>query len=165
MAKKKAKSVATPATQALDALGIAYELRQYEHDPRVTDFGQECAEQLGVDEARVLKTLVVKVDGEFAVAVLPVSHQASLKSIAQALGGKRGELAAPADAERRSGYVVGGVSPLGHRQKMAVVLDESALTWPSVFVSAGRRGADLEMEPAALAQATDALVADIRAVA
>ncbi|MDA3145829.1 Cys-tRNA(Pro) deacylase [Leucobacter sp. UCMA 4100] len=161
MAKKKAKAVTTPATQALDALGVSYSLHEYTHDPRNTDFGRECAEQLGVDEARVFKTLVVQADGEFAVVVIPVSNKAVFKKVAAALGAKKADLAASADAERRSGYVLGGVSPFGHRQPMRIVVDESANDWPTVFVSGGRRGLDLEIAPDALLKAAGAVSASL----
>ncbi|WP_217132219.1 Cys-tRNA(Pro) deacylase [Leucobacter chinensis] len=161
MAKKKAKVVTTPATQALDAAGVEYTLHEYDHDPRNTDFGRECAEQLGVDEARVFKTLVVQVDGEFAVVIIPVSHKAVFKKVAAALGAKKADLAAAADAERRSGYVLGGVSPFGHRQPMRVVVDETANDWSTVFVSAGRRGLDLEIAPGALSEAAGAVSAPL----
>ncbi|WP_025133572.1 Cys-tRNA(Pro) deacylase [Leucobacter sp. PH1c] len=160
MAKKTAAG-STPATVALTALGIPFESRSYTHDPAVTDFGGEAAEALGVPEERVFKTLLAEVDGALAVAIVPVSGKLDLKALAAALGGKRAQMADPAVAERRTGYVVGGISPLGQRTRLRTVLDASALAHPSVLVSGGRRGLDLELAPADLQRATDAVLAEI----
>lgn len=158
---KKAAAGSTPATVALTKLGIAFTERSYTHDPAVTDFGGEAAAALGVPEERVFKTLLADVDGSLAVGIVPVSGMLNLKALAAALGGKRAAMADPALAERRTGYVVGGISPLGQRSRLRTVLDGSALTHDTVLVSGGRRGLDLELAPADLVRATGAVVAEI----
>lgn len=158
---KKAAAGSTPATVALTKLGIAFTERSYTHDRAVTDFGGEAAAALGVPEERVFKTLLADVDGSLAVGIVPVSGMLNLKALAAALGGKRAAMADPALAERRTGYVVGGISPLGQRSRLRTVLDGSALTHDTVLVSGGRRGLDLELAPADLVRATGAVVAEI----
>ena len=152
---------ATPATRALTAAGIAFTERAYDHDPAAESFGLEAAEVLGVDPARVLKTLLAEVDGSLVVAIVPVAGKLDLKALAAAVGGKRAVMADPALAERRTGYVVGGISPLGQRTAHPTVLDRSALDHGTVLVSGGRRGLDLELAPGDLVSATSAVVADI----
>lgn len=147
MAKRTDASAGTPATVALTQAGIAYTVHAYEHDPRVAAFGLEAAEKLGLDPARVFKTLLANVDGALAVGIVPVGMQLDLKALAQALGGKRAEMADPAVAERKTGYVVGGISPIGQKTALPTVLDESAILCRTVFVSGGRRGLDLELAP------------------
>lgn len=159
MAKKAAGS--TPATVALRALGIPFTEHSYVHDPAVTDFGGEAARELGVPAERVFKTLLADVDGTLAVAIVPVAGKLDLKALAAALGGKRAVIADPALAERRTGYVVGGISPLGQRSRLRTVLDDSALSHTTVFVSGGKRGLDLELGPTELRRATNASVAPI----
>ncbi|MBL3700225.1 Cys-tRNA(Pro) deacylase [Leucobacter luti] len=156
---------ATPATVALTKLGIGFTERSYAHDPAVTDFGGEAAAALGVDPARVFKTLLADVDGALVVAIVPVAGKLDLKALAAAVGGKRAVMADPALAERRTGYVVGGISPLGQRTRLQTVLDASALGHETVLVSGGRRGLDIELEPAALRRATNAELAQIGRVA
>lgn len=153
--------MSTPATVALRAAGIPFTERAYAHDPLVTDFGREAAAALGVEPERVFKTLLVEVDGRLVVGVVPVSAMLDLKALAAAAGGKRAAMADPALAERRTGYVVGGISPIGQKTRHATVVDESAELWDSVFVSGGRRGLDLELAPADLVRATGATLADI----
>jgi len=160
MARKKTAG-GTPATVALAAAGIAHTLHAYPHDPRATSYGLEAAEALGLDPDRVHKTLMAAVDGRLTVAIVPVSGQLDLKALARAVGGSRAVLADPADAQRATGYVVGGISPIGQRRAHPTVLDEEALTWPTVFVSAGRRGLDLEIAPADLVRVTRAVTAPI----
>jgi Cys-tRNA(Pro)/Cys-tRNA(Cys) deacylase len=128
---------------------------------RTGSFGEEAADALGVDVARVFKTLVAQVDSALWVAVLPVPAQLDLKALAAAAGGKRATLADPADAERATGYVVGGISPLGQRKRLPTVVDAAALDHPTVFVSGGRRGLDVELAPADLVALTGAVVAPI----
>ncbi|QYM76289.1 Cys-tRNA(Pro) deacylase [Leucobacter luti] len=164
MAKKTAgsqRSGSTPATVALRAMGIAFSERSYAHDPAVTDFGGEAARALGVAPERVFKTLHADVDGALAVAIVPVSGTLDLKALAAALGGKRAAMADPAMAERRTGYVVGGMSPLGQRSRLRTVLDASAMAHATVLVSGGRRGLDLELRPDDLLQATSSVLAEI----
>jgi Cys-tRNA(Pro)/Cys-tRNA(Cys) deacylase len=148
----------TPGIAAAERAGIIHSVHSYEHDPKAESYGLEAAERLGVDRARVLKTLVVDLDGSLEVAVVPVEAQLDLR----ALGGKRSRMADPRDVERSTGYVLGGVSPLGQRRRLPTTIDESALEHETVFVSAGRRGLELELDPRDLVQLTDAKV---RAVA
>ncbi|MEW1782695.1 Cys-tRNA(Pro) deacylase, partial [Arthrobacter sp. NPDC080086] len=133
----------------------------YTHDPAAASYGMEAAEVLGIDPARVFKTLMVDVDGRLAVGVVPVSGNLDLKALAAALGGKKAAMADPATAERRTGYVLGGISPLGQRQASPTVLDESALALETILVSGGRRGLDLELSPQDLIRLTGARTARI----
>jgi Cys-tRNA(Pro)/Cys-tRNA(Cys) deacylase len=148
----------TAATRAAKAAGIPFRVHEYPHDPRAPSYGLEAVERLGVDAARVLKTLVADVDGTPTVCVLPVSRRLDLGAL-----GKRARMAERAAAERATGYVVGGISPLGQRRRLATVVDESALAFETVHVSAGRRGLELELAPADLVRLTDARVAPIAA--
>lgn len=160
MAKKKTPG-GTPATLALRAAGVEHTLHPYEHDPRATSYGLEAAEVLGVAPARVFKTLMATVDGQLTVAVVPVSGQLDLKALARAVGGSRAAMAEVAAAQRATGYVVGGISPLGQKRPHPTVVDSSALDHPSVYVSAGRRGLDVELAPGDLVRLTDAVVARV----
>ena len=148
--------MATPAIAAAEQAGIVFRTHAYEHDPKAESYGLEAAEKLGVDPGRVFKTLVASVDGKLRVAVVPVAAQLDLKAL-----GKRAELAKPADAERATGYVTGGISPLGQRRRLPTVVDASALGHETVFVSAGRRGLELELDPRDLVRLTGATVAAI----
>lgn len=152
---------ATPATVALTRAGIAFVLRPYSHDPGAESFGGEAAAALGVAPERVFKTLMVCVDGALAVAVVPVSGLLDLKALARALGGRRAEMADPAAAERATGYVVGGISPVGQKRRHQTVVDESARHHPTILVSGGRRGLDLELTGADLLAITGAITAAI----
>lgn len=147
MAKRADASAGTPATVALARAGVAFTAHAYEHDPRAAAYGLEAAEKLGIDPDRVFKTLLANVDGALAVGIVPVAQQLDLKALAQALGGKRAEMADPAVAERKSGYVVGGISPIGQKTALPTVLDESAILCETILVSGGRRGLDLELAP------------------
>jgi Cys-tRNA(Pro)/Cys-tRNA(Cys) deacylase len=155
----------TPATQILAAAGAPYTLRAYEHDRLARDrglpYGLEAAQALGVDPGQVFKTLLADVDGRLTVAVIPVDRTLDLKALAAAMNGKRAVLADPAAAEKATGYVVGGISPLGQRRRLPTVVDESALRWPTVLVSAGRRGLDLELAPVDLVRLTGAVTAAV----
>jgi Cys-tRNA(Pro)/Cys-tRNA(Cys) deacylase len=155
------RSVGTPATVALERAGVTFTVHAYDHDPRSTSYGLEAADALGLDPDRVFKTLLADVDGELVVAVVPVSGQLDLKALAAALGGKRAAMADPAVAERATGYVVGGISPIGQRKRLRTVVDETAVTRPAVYVSGGRRGVDLGLDPADLVRVLDAHVARI----
>lgn len=162
MTKPKHAPTGTPALVALATAGVAHTVRAYEHDPASTlGYGLEAAQLLGVPPEQVFKTLLTSVDGRLVVAVVPVTGQLDLKALAQAVGGKRAEMAAPAVAERATGYVVGGISPLGQRQAHPTVVDETAWLFDTVLVSAGRRGLDVELSPADLVRLTDAVVADV----
>lgn len=154
----KKPSGGTPATVALTRAGIGFTLHGYTHDPRVLAYGPEAAEALGLEPARVFKTLMVSVDDTLAVAVVPVSGSLDLKALARALGGSRAVLADKVAAERATGYVVGGISPVGQKRAHPTVVDSTALDHATVFVSAGRRGLDLEIAPADLVTITGAKV-------
>lgn len=156
---------ATPAITALLTAGIPHEVLQYDHDPRRESYGDEAVQELvkvqGVDPDQVFKTLLADVDGRLVVGIVPVTGKLDLKALASAVGGKRATMADPALAERRTGYVVGGISPIGQKTRHETVLDETAELWDVVYVSGGRRGFDLGLAPADLVRATDAVVADI----
>ena len=151
----------TRATAELARAGIAHTLHPYEHDPRASSYGLEAADALGVDPGRLYKTLVATVDGRPVVGVVPVNRALDLKALAAAVGGKRAALADPAAASRTTGYVTGGISPLGLRSRLPVVIDSAASGWPTVYVSAGRRGLQVELAPADLARAARATLAPI----
>ncbi|MEV7079122.1 Cys-tRNA(Pro) deacylase [Streptomyces sp. NPDC093516] len=163
MAKKskKQQSGGTPATVALTAAAAQYTLHSYDHDPAHPSYGEEAAEAMGVSPDRVFKTLVADVDGALTVAVVPVAGQLDLKALAAAVGGKRATMADPALAERTTGYVRGGISPLGQRKKLPTVLDASASAHATICVSAGRRGLEVELAPQTLAALTQAVLAPI----
>jgi Cys-tRNA(Pro)/Cys-tRNA(Cys) deacylase len=151
----------TPATVALRAAGIPFTEHAYAHDPAQTNYGLEAASALGLDPDRVFKTLLADVDGRLVVGIVPVTGKLDLKHLAAAVGGKRATMADPAVAERRTGYVVGGISPIGQKSAHPTVLDETAELWDTVFVSGGRRGFDIELAPADLVRVTGATIADI----
>jgi Cys-tRNA(Pro)/Cys-tRNA(Cys) deacylase len=163
--RKDSAHAGTPATKALVAAGVPHAVRPYEHDPRAhaegLSYGEEAALALGVEPARVFKTLLAEVDGALTVAVVPVDGQLDLKALAAAVGGKKAAMAKPADAERATGYVVGGISPLGQRRRLPTVVDSSAASFETVFVSAGRRGVDVELAPADLIRLTSARYAPV----
>ena len=161
MPRRSPGPAGTPATAALTAAGIPFTVHASDHDPRAASYGLEAAEALGVDAPRVLKTLVASVDGRLVVGVVPVAGQLDLKALAAAAGGKRGELADPTVAERSTGYVRGGISPLGQRKPLPTVVDTSALTHSTVYVSGGRRGLEVDLAPADLVRLTAAAVAAI----
>ncbi|GLX20123.1 MULTISPECIES: Cys-tRNA(Pro) deacylase [Streptomyces] len=161
MAKKKPQSAGTPAITALTGAGVAFTTHAYEHDPAHPSYGEEAAEALGVSPEQVFKTLVADVDGALTVAVVPVSGSLDLKALAGAVGGKRAAMADPALAERTTGYVRGGISPLGQRKRLRTVLDASASGHATICVSAGRRGLEVELAPADLAALTGAVIAPV----
>lgn len=157
---------ATPAIAALDAAGVHYRLHPYDHDPANSHYGQEAAARLGVDPLRLFKTLVVDIGQsrpELAVAVVPVATQLSLKLFATAVGAKKAAMADRELAARSTGYVLGGVSPLGQKLALPTVIEEAAQLFDTIFVSAGRRGLQVELSPADLASLTGATFADIAA--
>jgi Cys-tRNA(Pro)/Cys-tRNA(Cys) deacylase len=151
----------TPATRSLSAAGVAFTVHEYEHSPSAESYGREAVELLGIDADRVFKTLIASIDSHLVVAVVPVSCTVDLKALAEAQSGKRAAMADPVAAERATGYVLGGISPIGQRTTLPTVIDESALLHATVFVSAGRRGLELELAPADLIAITSAAVADI----
>ncbi|MSO95531.1 MAG: Cys-tRNA(Pro) deacylase [Thermoleophilia bacterium] len=146
----------TPAVVAAERAGIAFELHEYVHDPKASSYGLEAAEKLGVDPATVFKTLVADVDGTLTVAIVPVEAQLDLRAL-----GKRVSMADPTLAERATGYVTGGISPLGQRKRLPTVLDEAALAYETIHVSAGRRGLEIELAPGDLVLLTGARVCSI----
>ncbi|RFU85865.1 Cys-tRNA(Pro) deacylase [Streptomyces triticagri] len=159
--KKQQQAGGTPATVALSAAGTAFTLHQYEHDPAHPSYGEEAAEATGVSPERIFKTLVADVDGELTVAVVPVAGSLDLKALASAVRGKRATMADPAAAERTTGYVRGGISPLGQRKQLRTVVDDSAAAHTTVWVSAGRRGLEVELAPGDLVRLTGAVLAPI----
>lgn len=146
----------TPAVVAAERAGIAFTLHSYEHDPKAPSYGLEAAQRLAVDPDRVFKTLVVDQDGALSVVVLPVADQLDLRSL-----GKRAALADPAAAERATGYVLGGISPLGQRRRLPTVVDETAELHETILVSAGRRGLEIELAPSDLVRLTGARLAAV----
>ena len=153
----------TAATALLTRQGIPYTVHSYDHDPRRGSYGAEAAQAMGVPFGQVFKTLVADVDGTLTVGVVPVAAQLDLKALAAAVGGKRAAMAEVAAAERATGYVAGGISPVGQRKRLPVVLDASAMAHRTVFCSGGRRGLEIELAPADLVRAANATVASIRA--
>jgi Cys-tRNA(Pro)/Cys-tRNA(Cys) deacylase len=151
----------TAATDLLARLGIPHTVHAYAHDPRHGSYGTEASEALGVPPGRVLKTLIADVDGTLTAGVVPVAGQLDLKALAAAVGGKKAAMADVTAAERATGYVAGGISPLGQRKRLRVVVDSSALGFRTVFCSAGRRGLEIELAPGDLVRAADATVAAI----
>jgi Cys-tRNA(Pro)/Cys-tRNA(Cys) deacylase len=152
----------TPATAVLDAMQVRYQLHSYPHRAGAA-YGPEAAFALGLDPARVFKTLVTEVDGALTVGVLPVADSLDLKALAAAVGGKRAKMAEVTAARRATGYAAGGISPLGQKRTLPIVLDASATEFDTVFCSGGRRGLEIELTPADLARATNATVVAITA--
>ncbi len=162
MVKSRAGHGGTPALVALEAAGVPHTAHAYEHDPGSdVGYGLEAAQVLGVPAEQVFKTLMTSVDGTLTVAVVPVTGMLDLKALAQAVGGKRAAMADAAVAERVTGYVLGGISPLGQRHAHRTVVDETVELFDTVFVSGGRRGLDVELSPADLVALTGAVVAPI----
>ncbi|MGW6200546.1 Cys-tRNA(Pro) deacylase [Kribbella sp. NPDC055110] len=159
MAKKQSQG--TPATVALTKAKVDFTTHAYEHDPAAKSFGLEAAEALGLAPEQVFKTLLVEVDGKLTVGVVPVDKQLDLKAIAAAAGGKKAVMADPAAAERTTGYVVGGISPIGQKRALPTVVDSTATDHPTVYVSGGRRGLDIGLSPTALITVTNARTAAI----
>jgi Cys-tRNA(Pro)/Cys-tRNA(Cys) deacylase len=156
----------TPAVRALERARVAHRVLAYAHDPAAPAYGLEAAEALGLDPAHVFKTLVARLEGgaragALAVALVPADRQLDPKALAHALGAKRADLAEPAATERATGYVVGGISPLGQRRPLPTVVDAGALELPELYVSGGRRGLELALAPADLVRLTGAAVAVI----
>lgn len=167
MTRRKAAPGGTPATTALTRAGIDFALHPYDHDPAASSYGEEAARALGIEPRRVFKTLLASLTAAGAgrpvlvVGIVPVSGQLDLKALARALGGSKAVMADVAAAERATGYVAGGISPVGQRTPHRTVLDESALGLETILVSAGRRGLDVELAPADLVAVTGAVIARI----
>ena len=160
MAKTK-QGQGTPATVALTKAGLPFTTHAYEHDPAAKSYGLEAAEALGLAPEQVFKTLLVEVDGKLAVGVVPVDRQLDLKAVAAALNGKKAVMADPAAAERTTGYVVGGISPIGQKRRLPTLIDATATEHDQVYVSGGRRGLDLGLSPTDLISITTARTANI----
>ncbi|AGP29823.1 Cys-tRNA(Pro) deacylase [Corynebacterium terpenotabidum] len=167
-AKKNRKNQhgATPATVALEKSGVTFTVRTFDHDPEVTDYGTEAAAALDMPARQICKTLLVDLDGgphdgQMGVAVVPVTMMLDLKGVASAFGAKKATMADPKAAERSTGYVVGGISPLGQKKRLPTVLDAGAAAEPVILVSGGRRGFDVELSPADLVSVLDATVAPV----
>ncbi|MGD9956366.1 MAG: Cys-tRNA(Pro) deacylase [Candidatus Nanopelagicales bacterium] len=158
---KKPTPGGTPATVALSAAGVAFTTHAYDHDPAAPSYGLEAAEVLGLPPEQVFKTLLADVDGSLVVAIVPVAGKLDLKALAAAVGGKKAAMADPHLAERTTGYVVGGISPLGQKKQLPTVLDETAILFDEVYVSGGRRGFDIGLHPDDLIAQTAAITADI----
>jgi len=154
-------ALGTPATVALSAAGIPFTPHAYEHDAANTNFGLEAASALKLDPEQVFKTLLADVDGALTVAIVPVTGKLDLKALAAAVGGKKAEMADPKVAERKTGYVVGGISPIGQKTRHTTVLDETAELFDTIFVSGGKRGFDIELAPTDLLAITGGSVAAI----
>lgn len=157
----KRSSSGTPATELLSRESVAFTVHHYRHDPRATSYGTEATDVLGLDPDRVFKTLIAELDGALVVGVVPVSARLDLKALARVLGGRRAAMAEVAAAERATGYVAGGISPLGQRRPHPTAIDETAELWDTIYVSGGRRGLSLELAPAELIRLTGARLGDI----
>ncbi len=161
MAANPKPTEGTPAFVALRRAGVEFTPHSYVHDPRAESFGMEAAQALGVEPGRVFKTLMALVDGELCVGIVPVMGSLDLKSLADALGGKRAQMADAGRAQRATGYVIGGISPIGQKNVHRTVIDSTCASWPTVFVSGGRRGLEAELEPGDLVRVTQAVIARI----
>ncbi|GGC88748.1 Cys-tRNA(Pro) deacylase [Vreelandella lutescens] len=154
----------TPAINSARHAGIAFQLHEYHHDTSAPSYGLEAAEKLGVTAEQVFKTLVVSLDGkQLAVGIVPVNSQLGLKQIAKAAGAKKAVMAAPDIVERTTGYVLGGVSPLGQKKRLPTFIDASAQAWSTLYVSAGRRGLEIELAPSDLATLSQGRFAELSA--
>lgn len=154
----------TPAVNIAKKAKIAYTLHSYTHDPASASYGEEASEKLGISADRVFKTLVAQIDSrELVVAIIPVSSMLSMKQIAKAAGGKKAQMAVEADVERSSGYILGGVSPLGQKKRLRTFIDASAESFSTIYVSAGRRGLEIELAPNDLKTVCSAEFYDLRA--
>jgi len=152
----------TPGINAVKMSKVSYKIHAYVHADSSESYGLEAAEKLGVAQARVFKTLVVSLDNkELVVAVIPVGSMLSMKLLARAAGIKKATMAAREEVERSTGYVLGGVSPLGQKRRLQTYIDNSSMAWSTIYVSAGRRGLEIELNPADLIQLTNAVLGDI----
>ena len=151
----------TPATKLLKANEIDFSIHEYEHDANVKSFGLEAAEKLNLRVEEVFKTLLVTDEKNYFVAILPVHHQLNLKKVAQAVGAKKLKMSDPKDAERLTGYLVGGISPVGQKKRLKTVIDQSAVQLEKLYVSGGKRGLDIGLKPQDLAKVLSATFADV----
>ena len=151
----------TPATKLLKANKIDFSIHEYEHDANAKSFGLEAAEKLNLRVEEVFKTLLVTDEKNYFVAILPVHHQLNLKKVAQAVGAKKLKMSDPKDAERLTGYLVGGISPVGQKKRLKTVIDQSAVQLEKLYVSVGKRGLDIGLKPQDLAKVLSATFADV----
>ena len=151
----------TPATKLLKANKIDFSIHEYEHDANAKRFGLEAAEKLNLRVEEVFKTLLVTDEKNYFVAILPVHHQLNLKKVAQAVGAKKLKMSDPKDAERLTGYLVGGISPVGQKKRLKTVIDQSAQQLEKLYVSGGKRGLDIGLKPQDLAKVLSATFADV----
>ncbi|MEG1235516.1 MAG: Cys-tRNA(Pro) deacylase [Acinetobacter sp.] len=151
----------TPATKLLKANKIDFSIHEYEHDANAKSFGLEAAEKLNLRVEEVFKTLLVTDEKNYFVAILPVHHQLNLKKVAQAVGAKKLKMSDPKDAERLTGYLVGGISPVGQKKRLKTVIDQSAVQLEKLYVSGGKRGLDIGLKPQDLAKVLSASFADL----
>ncbi|WP_062012518.1 Cys-tRNA(Pro) deacylase [Aureimonas sp. AU4] len=151
----------TPATRALEKAGVAFSIRSYDYDPYASSIGLQAAEALGEAPDRVLKTLMVLADGRPACAILPSDRELSMKRVAAALGAKSAQMMPPADAERLTGYKVGGISPFGQKRRVPVLLEEAALRHELVFINGGQRGLQVRLAPGDAAKLLEALTVSV----
>ncbi|KKB08996.1 Cys-tRNA(Pro) deacylase [Devosia chinhatensis] len=154
-------SKTTPATQALAKAGIPFTLAHYDYDPNAERVGLQAAEAMGVSPAEVFKTLMAELDGKPVCAIVPSDEEVNMKKLAAALGGKSAHMMKPADAERLTGYKVGGISPLGQRKPVPVALDELATLYPEIFINGGQRGLQIRINADDLVKALDCAIADL----
>ena len=154
-------SKATPATRALEVAGEAFTVHSYDYDPDVDRIGLHAAEALAENPARVLKSLMVLVDGKPACAIVPSDEEIAMKKLAAALGGKSAQMMPPADAERMTGYKVGGISPFGQRRKVPVAIERAALAHEQVYINGGQRGLQVRLRPVAAQRVLGAVAAEI----
>ena len=153
----------TRATQTLSKLGIAFTTHSYDYDPNAESIGLQAAEALGEPPSRVLKTLMAELDGKPVCVVLPSDREVSMKKLAAALGGKSATMMKPADAERLTGYHVGGISPFGQKKQVPTAIEAAALTEPYVFINGGQRGLQIRLDPKDAARALNAVAASVTA--
>ncbi|MEG2298941.1 MAG: Cys-tRNA(Pro) deacylase [Acinetobacter sp.] len=151
----------TPATKLLKANKIDFSIHEYEHDANAKSFGLEAAAKLNLRVEEVFKTLLVTDEKNYFVAILPVHHQLNLKKVAQAVGAKKLKMSDPKDAERLTGYLVGGISPVGQKKRLKTVIDQSAVQLEKLYVSGGKRGLDIGLKPQDLAKVLSATFADV----
>ncbi|VXA88307.1 putative prolyl-tRNA synthetases [Acinetobacter sp. 8I-beige] len=151
----------TPATKLLKANKVDFSIHEYEHDANAKSFGLEAAEKLNLRVEEVFKTLLVTDEKNYFVAILPVHHQLNLKKVAQAVGAKKLKMSDPKDAERLTGYLVGGISPVGQKKRLKTVIDQSAVQLEKLYVSGGKRGLDIGLKPQDLAKVLSATFADV----
>jgi Cys-tRNA(Pro)/Cys-tRNA(Cys) deacylase len=156
-------SKTTRATQALTSLGVNFALHTYEYDPSADHIGLQAAEALGVEPGRMLKTLMAEVDGKPVCAVVPSDREVSMKKLAAAFGGKTANMMRPADAERLTGYHVGGISPFGQKKRVPVAIEQAALSETRVFLNGGQRGLQIEIDPHDAVTALGAIAAALTA--